>query len=72
MRSGGFDFKGRSKIIRVETAEVDYLDVVNSPLDEGRATDWFLADNMDYYALTRAALEKGIAQTVSDLRRAFR
>ncbi len=59
-----------TKIIRVESAEVVYLNVVTAPMDDG-GWDWALSDNMDYHQLNRAALERGISQTVFDLRRAF-
>jgi len=60
-----------TKFIRVESAEVAYLNVVTAPMDDG-GWDWALSDNMDYHQVNRAALERGISQTVFDLRRAFK
>jgi hypothetical protein len=58
-----------TKIIRVESAEVVYHNVVTAHVDGG--WDWVLSDHMDYHQLNRAALEQGISQTVFDLQRAF-
>jgi hypothetical protein len=60
-----------TKIIRVESAEVVYHNVVTAHMDDARYDDWSLSDNVDYHQLSRAALERGIAQTVVDLHRAF-
>jgi hypothetical protein len=60
-----------TKIIRVESAEVVYLDVVTAKMqDHGYGDRWFF-DNPDYAQLTREALERSIQQTVVDLERAF-
>lgn len=60
-----------TKIIRVETAEVVYLNVVTARMDDAGHWDWSLSDNLDYQQLSREALDRGIIQTVSDLQRAF-
>jgi len=60
-----------TKIIRVESAEIVYLNVVTARLDDGERWDWSPSDNWDYQQQSRAALERGIIQTVSDLQRAF-
>jgi len=60
-----------TKIIRVESAEIVYLNVVTARMDDGERWDWSPSDNWDYQQLSRAALERGIIQTVSDLQRAF-
>jgi hypothetical protein len=60
-----------TKIIRVESAEVVYFNVVTAHMDDETRWDWSLSDNWDYHQLSRAALERGIAQTIFDLQRAF-
>lgn len=60
-----------TKIIRVESAEIVYFNVVTARMDDGERWDWSSSDNWDYQELSRAALERGIIQTVSDLQRAF-
>ena len=60
-----------TKIIRVESAEVVYFNVVTAHMDDEARWDWSLSDNWDYHQLSRAALERGIAQTIFDLQRAF-
>ena len=59
-----------TKLIRVETAEVLFHNVVSAPMDDGNG-GWSLEDNLDYHQLTRAALDRGIARTMADLQRAF-
>jgi hypothetical protein len=60
-----------TKIIRVESAEVVYLDVVVAKMhDYGYGDRWFF-DNPDYELLSREALDRSIQQTVVDLQRAF-
>jgi hypothetical protein len=61
-----------TKIIRVESAEIVYHNVVTAHLDNEGRWEWALPDNMDYHQLSRAALERGIEQTIIDLERAFR
>ena len=63
-----------TKIIRVESAEVVYHDVVTARVGVGPAdgSGGFLSDSsVDYQRWSREALEKGIMQTVVDLQRAF-
>jgi hypothetical protein len=60
-----------TKIIRVESGEVVYLNVVTARMEDEGRWDWSPSDNWDYQQLSRAALERGIIQTVSDLQRAF-
>jgi hypothetical protein len=60
-----------SKIIRVESAEVVYLNVVTARVDEADGSRWLLSDNVDYQRWSREALDRGIMQTVVDLQRAF-
>jgi hypothetical protein len=60
-----------SKIVRVETAEVIYHNVVTARMHDGDHRDWSLLDRIDVQELGREALEHGIRQTMSDLQRAF-
>jgi len=60
-----------TKIIRVESAEVVYLDVVMARMQDHGYGDRWLFDNLDYAQLSREALERSITQTVVDLERAF-
>lgn len=60
-----------SKIIRVESAEVVYLNVVTARVDGADGSRWLLSDNVDYKRWSREALDRGIKQTVVDLQRAF-
>jgi hypothetical protein len=60
-----------TKIIRVESAEVVYFNVVTARMDDDARWDWSFSDTWDYHQLSQAALERGIAQTVFDLQRAF-
>ena len=60
-----------SKIIRVESAEVVYHNVVTAHVDETEASGWSLSDNVDYHRWSREAVDRGVMQTVDDLRRAF-
>jgi hypothetical protein len=62
---------GTTRIIRVESGEVVYLNVVTARMEDEGRWDWSPSDNWDYQQLSRAALERGIIQTVSDLQRAF-
>ena len=62
-----------SKIIRVESGEVVFHNVVTAPIQdplERRGTH--LSSEFSPEPVMRHALERGVAQTVSDLRRAFR
>lgn len=58
-----------SKLIRVESAEVLYHRVVVAQLEESAASGWW--DSQDAQRLSRAALERGIRETVIELGRAF-
>lgn len=60
-----------SKIIRVESAEVVYHNVVTARVEEADESGWSLSDNVDYQRWSREALDRGVKQTVVDLRRAF-
>jgi hypothetical protein len=60
-----------SKIIRVESAEVVYMNVVTARVDGADGSRWLLSDNVDYKRWSREALDRGIKQTVVDLQRAF-
>lgn len=59
-----------SKIIRVESGEVIYDNVVTVRGDEPEGS-WLLSDHVDYQRWSREAIDRGIKQTVYDLRRAF-
>lgn len=60
-----------SKIIRVESGEVVYHNVVTARADEAEEFGWSLSDNIDYHRWSSEALDRGIMQTVYDLHRAF-
>jgi hypothetical protein len=60
-----------SKIIRVESGEVVYHNVVTARVDETEGSGWSLSDHVDYQGWSREALDRGVMQTVHDLRRAF-
>jgi hypothetical protein len=60
-----------SKLIRVESAEVLYHDVVVVHMADLSSWEWWLNERVDYRRLSREALERGIMQTVSELARAF-
>jgi hypothetical protein len=60
-----------SKIIRVESGEVVYHNVVTARVDEAEGSEWSLSDNFNYHRWSREALDRGIMQTVYDLHRAF-
>jgi len=60
-----------SKIIRVESAEVVYHNVVTAHADDTETSGWSLSDNVDYQRWSREAVDRGIMRTVDDLRRAF-
>jgi len=60
-----------TKIIRVESGEVVYLNVVMARIqDPGYGDRWWF-DNLDYAQLSQEALERSITQTVVDLQQAF-
>lgn len=60
-----------SKLIRVESAEVVYHNVVTAHLDDQPRGGWSLADSTDYQRLSRDAMERGIVRTVLELGRAL-
>ena len=60
-----------TKIIRVESGEVVYFDVVIAKMQDYGYGDRWMFDNLDYDQLSREALERSIKQTVVDLQRAF-
>ena len=60
-----------SKLIRVESAEVLYHNIVTAPFEDSTQWDWSLSESIDYQRLSREALERGIMQTMLDLERAF-
>ncbi|HSF68349.1 MAG TPA: hypothetical protein VLA67_13085 [Nitrospiraceae bacterium] len=60
-----------SKIIRVESGEVVYHNVVTAHTDETEDSGWSLSDNVDYHRWSREVLDRGIMQTVRDLHSAF-
>jgi len=60
-----------SKIIRVESGEIVYHNVVRARADETEGFGWSLSDDIDYHRWSREALDRGILQTVYDLHRAF-
>ena len=60
-----------SKIIRVESGEVVYHNVVTARVDETEASGWSLSDNVDYQRWSREAVDRGVIQTVDDLCHAF-
>jgi len=60
-----------SKIIRVESGEIVYHNVVTAHVDDMEESGWALSDNVDYHRWSREALDRGILQTVYDLHRAF-
>lgn len=60
-----------TKIIRVESAEVVYHDVVVAEIEDQGNRDWSSSDHMDYHQLSREALEESIDRTMVDPRRAF-
>jgi len=60
-----------SKIVRVESAEVVYHNVVAVRAEAREESGWSLSDNVDVQQWGREALDRGIAQTLVDLHRAF-
>ncbi len=60
-----------SKIIRVESAEVVFHNVVTARVEQSDGWSVASADSQDFQRLGRAALERGIAETVANLRLAF-
>jgi len=65
-------FTVTSKVIRVESAEVVYHNVVSTPLAFRNDSLPFFFSDREHDPSYRAALERGIAQTIADLQHAFR
>ena len=61
-----------SKIIRVESAEVVYHNVVTAPVVRGNESLSSFVSDFQQESSFRAALENGIARTIADLKHAFR
>jgi hypothetical protein len=60
-----------SKIIRVESGEVVYHNVVTARAEETEGSGWSLSDHVDYQRWSHEAVDRGVMQTIFDLRRAF-
>jgi hypothetical protein len=60
-----------SKIIRVESGEVVYHNVVTARAEEADGSGWSPSDPVDYQRWSREAVDRGVMQTVFDLHRAF-
>ena len=61
-----------SKILLIESAEIVFHNIVLVPLAEKNEKAAFGPDRFALQSLLRAALEKGVTQTIADLQRAFR
>lgn len=61
-----------SKMIRVESAEVLYHNIVETEIEESTAWGRSFLDRTEYQRLSREAMERGIAQTVLELRQALK
>ena len=60
-----------SKIIRVESAEVVYHNVVTTRVNETEGFGWSRSNHVDYQRWSREAIDRGVMQTVYDLPNAF-
>jgi hypothetical protein len=60
-----------SKLIRVESAEILYHNVVTARVEDAPGWGWTLADSPDFQRLSRDAMDRGIVQTLLDLGRAL-
>lgn len=60
-----------SKLVRVESAEVLYHHVVTTRFEDSTQRRWAGMDSIEYQRLSRDAIERGIQQTVMELRRAL-
>jgi hypothetical protein len=60
-----------SKIIRVESGEVVYHNVVTARTDEAEGSTSLLSDTVNDRRWSREAIDRGVMQTVLDLHRAF-
>jgi hypothetical protein len=61
-----------SKMIRVESAEVLYHNIVEAEIEESASWGGSLLERAEYQRLSREAMERGIVQTVSELRQALK
>lgn len=61
-----------SKMIRVESAEVLYHNVVEAEIEGLISWSGAFLDRAEYQRLSREAVERGIVQTVSELRQALK
>jgi hypothetical protein len=61
-----------SKMIRVESAEVLYHNIVETEIEESNSWSRSLLDRTTYQRLSREAVERVIAETVSELRQALK
>lgn len=61
-----------SKMIRVESAEVLYHNIVETEIEESNSWSRSLRDRTTYQRLSREAVERVIAETVSELRQALK
>jgi hypothetical protein len=60
-----------SKLIRVESAEIVYHNVVTAWVEDSQRWAWSPADSVDFQRLSREAMERGITETLLDLGRAL-
>ncbi len=65
-------FTVTSKIILVESAEVVFHNVVTSPVERFRGPTSFFYSDFRVEPQVRAALDRGVVQTIADLSHAFR
>ena len=61
-----------SKMIRVESAEVVYHNIVATEIEESTSWGGSFLDRTEYQRLSREAMERGIVQTVLELRQALK
>jgi len=61
-----------SKMIRVESAEVLYHNIVETEIEESTSWARSFLDRTTYQRLSREAMERGIVQTVLELRQALK
>lgn len=61
-----------SKMIRVESAEVLYHNIVEAEIEGSTSWGESFVDKTEYQRLSREAVERGIVQTVSELRQALK
>ena len=61
-----------SKMIRVESAEVVYHHIVEAEIEGPTSWGGSFLDRIEYQRLSREAIDRGIVQTVSELRQALK